>query len=431
LRQKTQTSPDHGGKDQGGKAQGSKAQGSKAHYGWVMVFVGFTLMAMSFGGLAAVGVFLKPIAAEFGWSRGSIAFGYTTAALSAALFGIFWGFLADRYPTVRFTMLAAIGLASAMLLLSQTTSQWQFYLFYFLFGSLGHGTLQSSLWSNIGQWFAKNKGLALGVGLAGGAFGQAVVPLIARVLISSYGWQDAYMILGIGYLILGLAVAALTRDPPAKRARLAAVRTGEHAGNVNAWSLGEGRHTVFWFSMAVLFCCSCMSVVIVHLVPMLTDRGFNPEVAATALAALMLSGVIGRLAAGKACDLFGVVPTYAFMAFGQTVLVAWFPYVETLWGIYLLAVIFGFVYSGVMASAVICVNVQVPAEVSARCWSIVSFFAWVGMGTGAFMGGYLYDLTGGYTTSFSFAAIVGTINLLILLAYRLTGGHRRAVLVEA
>jgi MFS family permease len=403
-------------------------------YGWVMVFVGFTMMAMSFGGLAAVGVFLKPIAAEFGWSRGSIAFGYTTAALSAALFGIYWGFLADRYPTWRFTMLAAIGLASAMMLLSLTTSQWQFYLFYFLFGSLGHGTLQSSLWSNIGQWFSKNKGLALGVGLAGGAFGQAVVPLIARFLISSYGWQNAYLILGAGYLVVGVGVAALTRDPPGKRARLAASRSNDDNNSgvgVDSWGLGEGRHTVFWFSMAVLFCCSCMSVVIVHLVPMLTDQGFSPEVAATALAALMLAGVLGRLVAGKACDLFGVVPTYAFMALGQTILVGWFPYIETLSNIYVFSMLFGFVYSGVMASAVICVNVMVPAEFSSRCWSIVSFFAWVGMGFGAFMGGFLFDLTAGYSTSFTFAAIMGVINLIVLLAYRLTGGHRRAVLVEA
>ena len=45
------------------------------HYGWVMVFVGFTLSGMSFGGLAAVGVFLKPLITEFGWSRGATAAG--------------------------------------------------------------------------------------------------------------------------------------------------------------------------------------------------------------------------------------------------------------------------------------------------------------------------------------------------------------------
>ncbi len=398
-------------------------------YGWVMVFVGFVLMAMSFGGLAAVGVFLKPISAEFGWSRGSISFGYTAAALAAAATGILWGMLADRSPTWRLLILAAVGLALAMLLLSQTAAKWQFFFSYFLFGALGHGILQSCLWPNIGHWFNRNRGLAMGIGLAGGAFGQAVVPLIARLLISAHGWQNAYLILGVGYLVLGVGIAALTRDAPAKRAHLAALRGTVEKGK--AWALGEAWHTVIWFSMAVVFCCSCMSVVIVHLVPMLTDRGFKPETAATALAALMLSGVIGRLGAGKLCDMIGAFPTYAAMSFGQTVLVIWFPHIASLNHIYWLAVIFGFVYSGVMASMVIAVNVQVPLAVSARSWSVVSFFAWIGMGTGSFMGGVLFDLSGDYDVSFTFAAIMGAINLLILIGYRISTNRRRPALVTA
>ena len=79
--------------------QSTARDGGDARYGWVMVFVGFSLTAMSFGGLGAVGVFLIPIAEEFDWSRGSTAAGYTVAALGAALFGVLWGFLADRNPT--------------------------------------------------------------------------------------------------------------------------------------------------------------------------------------------------------------------------------------------------------------------------------------------------------------------------------------------
>lgn len=64
-------------------------------YGGVMVFVGFSLTAMSFGGFGSVGVFLKPIAAEYDWSRGTTALGYASAAVGTAIFGILWGALAD------------------------------------------------------------------------------------------------------------------------------------------------------------------------------------------------------------------------------------------------------------------------------------------------------------------------------------------------
>lgn len=409
--------------------QSTTGQDRDDRYGWVMVFVGFTLMAMSFGGIGAVAVFLKPIATEFGWSRGSVALGYTTAALSAALFGILWGFLADRNPTRRFTVMSALGLAIALMSLSQISTQWQYYLSYFVFGAFGHGALQSTLWANIGQWFSRNKGLALGIGLAGGAFGQAIVPLTARLLISAYGWQSAYLILGAGYLVLGLAIASLTRDPPAKRAHLVTLRQTKAGGG--SWNLGEARHPVTWFSMAVIFCCTCMSVATVHVVPMLSDRGFQPEVAASVLTTLMLAGVLGRMGAGRICDLIGPVRTYALMSFGQTVLVAWFPHIETLFGVYLLAVLFGLSFSGVMASMVISVNVVVPAAVAARSWSIVSFFAWIGMGTGSYMGGFLFDLTGGYTWAFAFAAMMGGVNLTILTLFYFSRGRRRPVLVTS
>ena len=398
-------------------------------YGWVMVFVGFALMSMSFGGLGAVGVFLKPIAAEFGWSRGSIALGYTTAAFSAALFGVLWGFLADRHPTRRFTLMGALAIAIAMLALSRVTAQWQYYLAFFVFGAFGHGALASTMWANIGQWFTRNMGLALGIGLAGGAFGQAVVPLAARFLISAYDWQTAYLVLGVVYLVLGLSIAALTRDPPAKRARLAAISKTKAKGG--SWHLGEARHAVTWFSMAVIFCCSCMSLAVVHVVPMLSDRGFKPEIAAGALTTLMLVGVLGRMGAGRICDLIGPIRTYALMSLGQTLLVIWFPHIEALFGVYLLAALFGFSFSGVMASMVICVNVVVPAGVAARAWSIVSFFAWIGMGTGSYMGGFIFDLTGGYTWAFAFAAAMGSINLVILALFYISRGKRQPAVVTA
>ena len=52
-------------------------------YGWILVAIVFTLSTLSFGALGAVSVFLKPLAAEFGWGRGETAFGYTAIAFSA------------------------------------------------------------------------------------------------------------------------------------------------------------------------------------------------------------------------------------------------------------------------------------------------------------------------------------------------------------
>ena len=65
-------------------------------YGWLMVFVVFSLSALSFGVVGSISVFLKPLSAEFGWGRGDTSLGYTAAAFSSALFGVLWGFVADK-----------------------------------------------------------------------------------------------------------------------------------------------------------------------------------------------------------------------------------------------------------------------------------------------------------------------------------------------
>ena len=398
---------------------------SDSYYGLVMVFVGFTLSAMSFGGLAAVGVFLKPLIAEFGWSRGATAAGYTVAAFSAAAFGIPLGYFADRKPTRRFMFMGATALATGLLLLSQISAIWQFYLAYFLFGAFGHAAISSTIWANIGQWFTHNKGLALGVGLAGSAFGQAAVPFCASLLISALDWQTAYLILGLVYLLLGMAVATLTRDPPSKRERIAAIKYGADAGG--AWTLGSAKSTVIWLSFATIFCCSCMSVAIVHVVPALSDNGFKPEIAASVLTTIMVAGAMGRLCSGKLCDMIGPLQTYACMSLGQTCLVAWFPHIQSLAIVYILAAVFGFFFSGVMSSMIICVNFMVPEKVAARCWAIVSLFAWIGMGLGSYMGGALFDISGDYTWSFAFATFMGCGNLIVVFSYRLSGSPLKPI----
>ena len=81
--------------------------GKDPAYGWVMVFVAFTLSALSFGALASISVFLKPLATEFGWGRGETSLGYTMISFSSALFGVLWGYVADRFGSRWFGLVAA------------------------------------------------------------------------------------------------------------------------------------------------------------------------------------------------------------------------------------------------------------------------------------------------------------------------------------
>ena len=99
-----------------------------------MVFAVFVLSALSFGALGSISVFLKPLSAEFGWSRGDTAFGYTVVSFSSALFGMLWGQIADRFGSRYFGFIGAIAMTLSLSFLSKSQNIYQFYGLYFLFG---------------------------------------------------------------------------------------------------------------------------------------------------------------------------------------------------------------------------------------------------------------------------------------------------------
>jgi MFS family permease len=383
-------------------------QSRDINYGWVMVFVVFVLSGLAFGSLASISVFLKPVSLEFGWSRGQTSFAYTLASFASAAFGVMWGQLADKYGTKWFGAIGAVCMSLTLFSLSGLGSILQFYILYFLFGAFGCALLFSPLYANVGFWFRENPGLALGIAASGGAIGQAFIPHISGVLIESGGWEDAYIKLAIIYIIIAFPVSLLIKESPWR----ITART-EDESESRDFPLSE-KEVVAWISFAVIFCCVCMSVPIMHLVPLLTDAGFIFEFATSVLMVLMICGAFGRIFGGILGDRIGALPGYILMSLGQTVFVVWFPHLSSPAGIYLLAAFFGFTYSGVMSSILVCTRMMVSAKYGARAMSLTSFFGWIGMGLGGFLGGYFFDIYGDYSWAFTFAGIMGVINLVIL-----------------
>ena len=383
-------------------------------YGWIVVAVAFFLSAISFGTLASVGIFLKPLIAEFGWSRGNLSLGYTAIAFASAVTGILWSIIVDRHGSRWVVLFGAIAMGIPLLLLSRIELLAEFYVYYFLFGALGHAAVTGPLWVCVGLWFKNNVGLALGLTFSGSAIGQGVVPYIARYLIDNFGWETAYSTLGMAYMILAIPIALLVRDNPQRR---------EIQSNP---SLNQKEDTsillppvivVTWISLAVIFCCIAMSVVVVHLVPLLTDFGITSEDAVVIFMTLMFAGAIGRILGGKLADLVGPLKSYIVMSLLQTSVVFIFPHIQSHFLFYVIAIVFGIAFSGVMASFLVCVRMMVPAGVLARSMAVVGMFGWFGMGLGGWLGGLIFDLTGSYHWSFATGSISGIVNLLILFFF--------------
>jgi MFS family permease len=374
-----------------------------------MLAVGTVLVALNLGALSSLSVFLKPVADDLGWPRGATALAYTVATATIGVAGVLWGRLADRVGTRPVVMLGAVMQPVALLLLSWLGSLPQFYAFYVLLGGFGVAAVNVPIIANVGLWFTRRKGTALGILSAGGPLGQAVIALTAGHVILTSGWRTAYFTLAVLYLAAALPLTFLVRTPPA----LAAGRGTAARTQASALSATE---VVVWFSVAAIFCCTTMSVPLVHTVAMLTDRGMPYDEALGIFTVITGSGVLGRVLLGRLTDHLGGLRSYFLASALQTVLVFWFIRVESLPLLYLLSALFGLGYSGVMTSLWVCIRELVPARSAATSLAVVVMFGWFGMGLGGWHGGHAFDRTGSYARPYLDAVGSGLVNLLIVAA---------------
>jgi MFS family permease len=380
-------------------------------YGWVIVAVATVCLALGFGANITVSVFMKPFEQEFGWFRADISMAYSMLTAGAALGGIIWGSLSDRIGAKRIGFLGAIAISVGLLALRWQHELWQLYALYFLIGALGFACLFTPMVALTGLWFNERKGLAIGIVTAGGAIGQGLVPYIARHMITEIGWRDAAFFLGLGYVLILVPLLFLVKPAPIIG------RSAEHTerSDSNLWGLPHAV-TIPWLALAGIFCCICMAVPLVHLVPLGIDLGCSPQTAAGLLLSLMVAGVFGRLFFGWLADRVGGLPAYFLASLAQTSVVFWFPQTSNVLTLFQLSILFGFGFAGVMTCLLICAREAAPLRISGTAMAIVSTTAWIGMGVGSYQAGYFYDASGNYILSFGNAALAGLGNLAIVAA---------------
>jgi MFS family permease len=383
-------------------------------YAWVMIAVCTAMVAMAFGAVGTVAVFLEPLAAEFAWPRADVSAAYSVATVATGLGGVAMGHFADRLPVRRVALMGALVPGLAFVFLSGLQSTRQLYALHALMGLVGIGAIMAPLNSLASLWLARNPGLAIGIVSAGGAAGQGLVPYFARHLIVTGGWRQAYLILGVLFIGLMVPLALVLRDAPCQ--------TGVRPA---AAARPSAKRLLALLSLAAALCCVCMGTPLVHVVTLGTDRGLPGREAAGLLAVMMVCGMAGRIAFGKLADRAGSLRTYIAASAGQTLLAFVFPYA----GSGAQSALFGLVFSGAMTSFLLCAREYAPPGAIGLSLGIVMLFAWIGMAVGAWQGGFFYDLCGDYYTSFANASLGGVANLLILgLLYLYTS--RRIALTQ-
>lgn len=374
--------------------------------GALIVLAATVAMAMGFGGLGLITVFMSPMEAEFGWSRSDTSLGYALSTAGMAIGGLFWGRLSDRMDLRILFAIGAAGMVTSLLAMSLLQTLLVFYIANVVYGGVGFSVLYSPLLSTSGEWFPKQRGFVTGLVTAGGALGQGLLPYSASFLINAFGWRWAFA--GIGATLFAALTLALPvlRWPEGTRAPVPF-----SAGTADS---SKARGTVAILALAAFLCCMCMGVPIVHMASFISAVCRSPSAGVNSLVIAMLAGAVGRVCCGVIADRIGPLKAYAIASLIQTACVIAFPALENGWSFMALSVIFGFGFAGNMTCLSLCVRQAVPANRFGASIGAVMMVAWAGMAAGGYMGGVLFDFSRSYMLSFLLAGVAGVLNLAVI-----------------
>jgi OFA family oxalate/formate antiporter-like MFS transporter len=186
-------------------------------YGWLIVGVIFLGGVFNSGlSLWGIGIFIKPMEADLGWSRATFFAALSLRGILAGLMSPFVGPLLDSQRGPRLLLLAgSVLLGASIAALALVQEVWQFYLLFGVFGALSLIASSQSVGEVVlPKWFIRRRGRAMAISSMSTPLSGMFMPALLQVLISSFGWRDAWLILGIAGLVLLVPLALLVKTTP-------------------------------------------------------------------------------------------------------------------------------------------------------------------------------------------------------------------------
>ena len=374
---------------------------------------GAAIVTLSMGIRHGFGLWLQPITQAQDWSRETFALALAIQNLSWGLFGIFAGMLADKFGAFRVIIGGSILYALGLLGMAHAPTPLLFALTAgVLIGAAQAGTTYAVIYGVIGRNVSLEKrSWAMGVAAAAGSFGQFLMVPVEGWLISSLGWQEALVALGMAVLLIvplawGLREPGFAGGTPPKREQTIVQALRE-----------AFRYRSFQLLMAGYFVCGFQVVFIgVHMPSYLKDKGLSPEVASYALALIGLFNVFGTYAAGALGQRLQKKNILAFIYLARSAAITLFllaPLSPT--SVYVFSAVMGLLW----LSTVPPTNAIVGQIFGVAHLSMLSGFVFfshqIGSFLGAWMGGVLFDRTGSYDVVWWISIGLGVVAMLLNL----------------
>ena len=376
-------------------------------------------MIIGTGSVYFLVVALKLISTEFNWPRAVPSFAYALQYFGAGFGGIVMGYILDKVGMGIPALIGATAIGLGAIMTSYVSSPWHLYVIYgVLMGFLGRSALFSPLTANITRWFETNKGKAVGIVGSGQAISGAIWPPIFQYSFEIIGWRETAFWYGIFVLISMLPLVLILRKSPNRTNNIVGdkpvIQTIKQNGVIPSIGLTPLKMQII-LSIASIGCCVAMSLPLAHLVAHMSDIGFGSGHGAQLISLmLMAAGFSSFFGVGYLGDRFGGLQALFIFSIIQALFLGLLSIVDSLFAIYASAILFGIGYGGILPCYPLIVREYLPAQQAGRRTAVVVFCGGAGMALGGWMGGVVFDATGGYTMAFWIGVGFNLFNLIIV-----------------
>ncbi len=393
-----------------------------------ILIAGCAILMINFAIRASFGVFQIPIAAEFGWARADFSLAIAVQNLAWGIGQPIFGALAERFGDRRAIIAGALLYAAGLLLSSLAVTPGQHQLLEILVGFGIAGTGFGVILAIVGRAAApESRSLVLGIATAAGSAGQVFGAPLAEVLLRIYPWQGVFVIFAAMILATLFALPFLRSPKLASRAEL-----DESLGTVLIRAFKDPSYSMIF--LGFFSCGYQLAFITAHFPAFVTER-CGPIDPSSMLAGI---GITTTSALGAAAiSLIGLANIGGSILAGY--LGKYYPKKYLLAGIYLARTIAAaafilapmtpatvLIFSLVMGSlwlATVPLTSGLVAHIyglryMGTLYGLVFFSHQLGSFLGVWLGGRMYDVTGGYTLVWWIGVGVGAFSALVHLPIR-------------
>jgi MFS family permease len=421
-------------------------------YGWVIFGLSFTNLVTEGGLKNTVPVVYMALRDSFHWSATVTSGVFSLAGLVGALGAPLLGRLLDRWGPRMLFPLGGLLIGLGWCASSFVTDLWPLLLLYSVVATMGENSISSfTTTANLSPWFPHARGRMLGLADAGNPLGAVLFLPLAQWLISTLGWRETFRILGVVFFVLVVpanvllqrrpplqhrgtdhsdAAVSLTPPPPPTASGDATPQGHPSAMATTAVGAPQVRQlwrwpAVWFLVLARLFASLGTHLTSVHLVAFFVTAGYDPLLAATAIAGVGCVGVVGRPLSGALSDRLGREVMYTVglgMHISAILLVLILGNGQSMWPIILFVGLSGLSdgIGGLVVGAK--AGDLFPATSLGLVMGLVQMGRGLGIMAGPLLGGLLFDLRGNYLLAFIIAAALVTVAIGCMWGVRWTSG---------